>query len=205
MVDERIIVEKTYELYRKYGVKSVSVDEIAVALGISKKTLYQHIRSRDELLKLVIEHSLNKFSREVLKLVTPEENLIKKLALLYAFIVKSSRNVNPTFILDLKKVSYKQYLYVQEFRNKRLYDGVKSIYEQGVEEGIFRSNVDIRYVYYNQIYKVSEIAYKIFPDYDEASSGDTLYRLILNDIAGITTVKGHQVFDEIFDELLQLL
>lgn len=205
MVDERIIVEKTYELYRKYGVKSVSVDEIAVALGISKKTLYQHIRSRDELLKLVIEHSLNKFSREVLKLVTPEENLIKKLALLYAFIVKSSRNVNPTFILDLKKVSYKQYLYVQEFRNKRLYDGVKSIYEQGVEEGIFRSNVDIRYAYYNQIYKVSEIAYKIFPDYDEASSGDTLYRLILNDIAGITTVKGHQVFDEIFDELLQLL
>lgn len=205
MVDERIIVEKTYELYRKYGVKSVSVDEIAVALGISKKTLYQHIRSRDELLKLVVEHSLNKFSREVLKLVTPEENLIKKLALLYAFIVKSSRNVNPTFILDLKKVSYKQYLYVQEFRNKRLYDGVKSIYEQGVEEGIFRSNVDIRYAYYNQIYKVSEIAYKIFPDYDEASSGDTLYRLILNDIAGITTVKGHQVFDEIFDELLQLL
>ncbi len=204
MVDERTIVEKTYELYRKYGVKSVSVDEIAVALGISKKTLYQHIRSRDELLKLVVEHSLNKFSREVLKLVTPEENLIKKLALLYAFIVKSSRNVNPTFILDLKKVSYKQYLYVQEFRNKRLYDGVKSIYEQGVEEGIFRTNVDIRYVYYNQIYKVSEIAYKIFPDYDEASSGDTLYRLILNDIAGITTVKGHQVFDEIFDELLQL-
>ena len=205
MVDERTIVEKTYELYRKYGVKSVSVDEIAVALGISKKTLYQHIRSRDELLKLVIEHSLNKFSTELIKLVTPEENLIKKLALLYAFIVKSSRNVNPTFILDLKKVSYKQYLYVQEFRNKRLYDGVKSIYEQGVEEGIFRSNVDIRYVYYNQIYKVSEIAYKIFPDYDEASSGDTLYRLILNDIAGITTVKGHQVFDEIFDELLQLL
>ncbi len=204
MVDERTIVEKTYELYRKYGVKSVSVDEIAVALGISKKTLYQHIQSRDELLKLVVEHSLNKFSREVLKLVTPEENLIKKLALLYAFIVKSSRNVNPTFILDLKKVSYKQYLYVQEFRNKRLYDGVKSIYEQGVEEGIFRTNVDIRYVYYNQIYKVSEIAYKIFPDYDEASSGDTLYRLILNDIAGITTVKGHQVFDEIFDELLQL-
>ncbi|MHA7111199.1 TetR/AcrR family transcriptional regulator [Sunxiuqinia elliptica] len=205
MVDERTIVEKTYELYRKYGVKSVSVDEIAVALGISKKTLYQHIRSRDELLKLVVEHSLNKFSTELIKLVTPEENLIKKLALLYAFIVKSSRNVNPTFILDLKKVSYKQYLYVQEFRNKRLYDGVKSIYEQGVEEGIFRTNVDIRYVYYNQIYKVSEIAYKIFPDYDEASSGDTLYRLILNDIAGITTVKGHQVFDEIFDELLQLL
>lgn len=205
MVDERTIVEKTYELYRKYGVKSVSVDEIAVALGISKKTLYQHIRSRDELLKLVVEHSLNKFSTELIKLVTPEENLIKKLALLYAFIVKSSRNVNPTFILDLKKVSYKQYLYVQEFRNKRLYDGVKSIYEQGVEEGIFRTNVDIRYVYYNQIYKVSEIAYKIFPDYDEASSSDTLYRLILNDIAGITTVKGHQMFDVIFDELLQLL
>ena len=43
MIDVQTIYKKTFEFCSKYGIKSVSVDDIARMLGISKKTLYEHI------------------------------------------------------------------------------------------------------------------------------------------------------------------
>ncbi|MEA5126561.1 MAG: TetR/AcrR family transcriptional regulator [Proteiniphilum sp.] len=44
-LNERII-EKAGELFRKYGIKNVSMDEIASSMGISKRTLYENFKNK---------------------------------------------------------------------------------------------------------------------------------------------------------------
>jgi len=204
MIDNRLIVEKTYSLYTKYGIKSVSVDEIAAMLGISKKTLYLHIGSRDELLKKVIDYSLFHFITGLQEAISPEKDVIRKLAKCYLYILRFTKKVNPSFLPDLKKVNPSHFYTIENFQNSDLYKMITPIFEQGVAEGIFRPNIDIKYVYFNLMMKTSRMAHQSFPDYNKALLEKTIYRLILNDLIGISTLKGHQQIENQYNELLQL-
>lgn len=205
MVDDRKIVETSYLLYVKHGIKSVSVDEIAAMLGISKKTLYVHIRSRDELLQLVIDYSLTQFIAGLRKLLEPEEHVFRKLGHLYSYIIKLNRKINPSFLPDLKKVNIGHFRRIQDFRNDQLFGFVKSIMEQGVQEELFRPDLDLRLVYLNQISKIDGGVLKGSPEYNQALFSNSIYKLIINDLIGMTTLKGHQEFEKQYDELLHLI
>lgn len=205
MIDDKTIVEKTYKLYSKYGIKSISVDEIALVLGISKKTLYIHIKSRDELLRQVIEFSLTRFAAGLTQAIEKDKNVFMKLALFNVYLIRNTRKMNPAFLFDLKKVNHEQYRQVNDFRTQKLYEIFKSIIQLGIEQDLFRGDLDLKYVYFNQMHKVSENAYKVFPSYNEAVSKNTIFKLLLNDVVGLTTLKGHQEFEAISEDLLQLL
>jgi AcrR family transcriptional regulator len=57
-VKQRIMI-KAAELFMQYGIKSVSMDDIANSLGMSKKTLYQYYADKDELVEAVVESHIN--------------------------------------------------------------------------------------------------------------------------------------------------
>ncbi len=205
MIDDRTIVEKTYLLYTKYGIKSVSVDEIAAMLGISKKTLYLHIRSRDELLQLVIDYSLTQFMTGLHKLLKPEQHVFRKLGLFYSYIIKINRKVNPSFLPDLKKVNVMHFRTIQEFRNDKLFNIVRPIVEEGIGQELFRPDLDIKLAYLHQISKIDGGILKGSPEYNQALFSDSIYKLIINDLIGMTSLKGHQVIEGQYEEMLLLI
>ncbi|MGQ8335918.1 TetR/AcrR family transcriptional regulator [Sunxiuqinia sp. A32] len=205
MIDEKTIVQKTYKLYSKYGIKSVSIDEIVVKLGISKKTLYMHIKGKDELIEKVVEYSMSKFIQELNEFINLEKNAIRKLALFFAYMVKNARKINPSFFFDLKRMCHNQYKEIENFRDEKLFVTVKSIVDEGISNGFFRDEIDLEYVFQNMIFKVSDAAYRVFPAYRDAKSDNTIYKLLLNDILGITSLKGHREFDKRYDDLLAIL
>lgn len=201
MIDNQKIIEKTYQLYLKYGIKSVSVNEISAMLGISKKTLYLHIRSRNELLEQVVDHGKHKFLAGLRQAIDNEAEVLPQLVQFFRYVIKSIRKTNPSFLLDLKKVSPVQYQKVENLRSDHLYRLIRPIIERGVEQGLFRPNLDIRFVYLNLISKMSERVARVSPAYN----GDTMYRLILNDLIGISTLSGHQEIERQYSDLLQLV
>lgn len=205
MIDNQKIIEKTYQLYLKYGIKSVSVNEISDMLGISKKTLYLHIRSRNELLEQVVDYGRHKFLTGLRRAIDAEVEVLPQLAQFFRYVIKSVRKTNPSFLIDLKKVSPVQYQKVEDLRNNQLYRLIRPVIERGVEQGLFRPNLDLRLVYLNLISKMSERAARVSPAYSQAIWGDTMYRLILNDLIGISTVSGHQKIERQYSDLLQLV
>ena len=62
MTERQEIINKAAELYLKYGIKSITVDDLANELGISKKTIYQHISNKEELLEAVINELTSTYS-----------------------------------------------------------------------------------------------------------------------------------------------
>lgn len=203
-MDEKIVVKKSSALYSKYGIKSISVDDVAFMLGISKKTLYEIIENKNALIHKVVEANLDKFYEKVVQTTENDDDIFYCLCKTYLSIIKEVKKVNPSYFYDLKKYHNSQYKKIIDFRDNKLYQVVADCIQRGVESGIFRNDLDVKYVYFNQMYKVSILAFGSVFECPESFSVQVVYKLILNDIRGITTLKGHKIFDQIYDSLLEL-
>ncbi|MBN1987385.1 MAG: TetR/AcrR family transcriptional regulator [Prolixibacteraceae bacterium] len=204
MMNENKIVEKSSALYAKYGIKGVSVDDVAFVLGISKKTLYEYIENKNVLIQKVVDNNLATFFDKVTEKAEEESDIFKSLCLIYLNTIREVKKINPSYIHDLKKYHHKQYRKILEFRDHKLYKTIENFINQGIKTGIFRNDLDMQYVYVNQMSKVSILLFDSFFECKEQPSVQDIYKMILNDIRGITTLKGHEIFDRNYDDLLQL-
>lgn len=204
MISENEIVEKTSELYVKYGIKSVSVDDVAFMLGISKKTLYEHIENKNVLIQKVVDNNLNDFFEDIINRIETEKDIFKTLCIIVLSAIRSVKKTNPSYVHDLKKYHSNEYRKIIEFRDNKFFKTFEKCIKSGIEKGLIREDTNIRFAFFNQMSKLS-VFYKD-TDFEcaESVSAQKIYKLILNDIRGITTLKGHEIFDRNYEELLQL-
>ncbi len=205
-MDEQTILKRIFSLYSKYGIRSVGVDDVAVMLGISKKTLYEKFRSREELIQRAVDNNIRLFLEKVEDILRLEEDVLIKLCRLYAFFIKNARKINPAFVYDLKKYSHDQYKILVQLRDEKLYEMVGAVIRQGIAEGYFRDEVHDKYLYINQIDKVMVMVHDFRQEANYASLPPiVIFRLLLNDIRGICTLKGFQEMEKEYDNLLKLM
>lgn len=136
------IIIKVGELYRQYGIKSVTMDDVSRHLGISKKTLYSYVKDKRELVELTVEAQIqhHKMMEENLR----NENLgaLDELQVVYEFARKALRGMNPSYQYDLNK--YYPFLCekFKEFKKDHLLNKIKENIKKGKQEGIYRAEID---------------------------------------------------------------
>ena len=136
------IKEKADELFRRYGVKSVTMDEIASQLGVSKKTIYHSFKDKNELVDGVVEEMLeyNKFccntSRE------KASNAIQEVYLGMESLQEMLDNMNPSILFDIERGHPKTFKKFREFKNNFLFEIMKSNIERGIKEGLYREDIN---------------------------------------------------------------
>ena len=204
MINKSEIIEKTSELYVKYGIKSVSVDDVAFMLGISKKTLYEHIENKNVLIQKVVENNLNDFFENVIAKIENEKDIFRALCILVLATIKNVKKTNPSYLHDLKKYHNSEYRKIIDFRDNKLYKTFEKCIKKGIEKGLIRKDTNIRFAFINQMLKTSVIFMNSDFECAESVTAQKIYKMILNDIRGITTLKGHEVFDSNYEELLHL-
>src|SRR3954465_12012617 len=99
---ERILV-KSNELFNRYGIRSVSMDDIAAQLGMSKKTLYQYYADKDELVNAVFEGMLSLNKSQCLETASRGENAIDEVFLSFDMVREMLSTMNPSVLFDLQK------------------------------------------------------------------------------------------------------
>ena len=81
MNDELLnILQRVRSLYRKYGIRSVTMDDVSRELGISKKTLYQYVHDKDELVNKVVELELTSQQNHFIESCRENLNAIEEIA-----------------------------------------------------------------------------------------------------------------------------
>ena len=158
------IIEKATKLFLQLGFKSVTMDDLAVSLGVSKKTLYIHFENKHQLVKEVAYSIFEKVTRDIIKIKEGTSNPIEELhcvkmeAMKYLGSEKTSPNYQlqkyfPKIYEDLKT---KEYQYLGEM--------VKSSLQNGIDSGLFRTEIDVEFVsrlYLNGMRGIRDI--EIFP------------------------------------------
>src|SRR5947209_20504960 len=101
-VKERIL-EKAHELFHRYGIRSVSMDDIAAQLGMSKKTLYQYYADKDELVNAVFDQVLQQNRGQCMDCSKRGENAIHEIFLSFEMVEDLLRNMNRSVLFDMQK------------------------------------------------------------------------------------------------------
>jgi len=100
------ILDKISELFLSYGIRSMTMDNISSELGISKKTLYQHVKNKEDLIRQVIHYEYRKRSFEVKKIIKEEHNAIEQLFEIHKLIISFIKKYSSAIEYDLKKYNY---------------------------------------------------------------------------------------------------
>lgn len=140
-IQERIRL-KADELFRRYGIRSVTMDEIATQLGMSKKTIYQYYADKDQLVDAVAIDEINYSQECCLKDAAVSENAIEEIFRVMEFVEVMFRNMNPSMLHDLEKYHPGGYRKFLEHKNKFLFEMIKKNIERGIKEELYRPEID---------------------------------------------------------------
>ncbi len=141
---ERIILAAV-ELFTTNGIKSITMDEIAASLGISKRTLYEVFPDKETLLEECILKSQKDGDIFVKGVIETSSNVLEVLLRCYQWSIERFHATNKKFFEDIKKYP-KAYQLMKNNRNRSSEDTV-NFFKEGVKQGIFRDDVNFLEVY----------------------------------------------------------
>jgi AcrR family transcriptional regulator len=190
------ILEGARELFFSYGIRSVSMDDIARHLGMSKKTVYQHFKDKDEIVNSLLVASLESNEKQLKKLETDSKDAVQEIILIMKHIAEMFSRINPNLFYDMQKYYPEAWKTFQAFKQRSMIKMVETNLQQGISQGYFRNDINVRILAKMRIEQV-EIAMNpmIFP-HDKFNIAEVQLCMIDHFLHGITTLKGHKLLNK---------
>ena len=189
------IIAKSRELFFRYGVKSVTMDDIASELGISKKTIYQHFEDKDDIVHqmMEIEMANDKCEWEDLEKVT--KNVIEKGVKSMDFFREAFTEINQSAFFDIKKYHPKTWQLFQDHKQNFILASIIKDLKEGIEQGYFRPEIKVEILAKMRLEQI-EIAFDphLFPA-NKFSIVDVEVTMLDHFFRGIMTEKGLKVYE----------
>ncbi|MCH8233928.1 MAG: TetR/AcrR family transcriptional regulator [Bacteroidetes bacterium] len=194
-VKERIL-EESEMLFFRYGVRRVTMDDVAKALGMSKKTLYQYYSDKDELVAEATRAHLERERIEFDKIFRNSENSIKSLFLISQCMRKSLSEINPSVLFELKRFYPKSWEYWTEFKDQFIFKSIVENIKKGIEEEYFRSEVNAEILANLRVMEIQILFDReSFPS-EKFNFMEVQMQLFNHFVYGITTEKGRKLYKE---------
>lgn len=136
------ILGAAIELFRQYGFKAITMDDVARRAGISKKTLYQHFANKNEVVNETVTWYKCKISEQCCAIMQDAENAIEAMVRIMGMFDNINRQMNPLAMFEMERYFPEAY---KQFKDK-LVEGdvqnIKSNMELGIEQGLYRADID---------------------------------------------------------------
>jgi len=185
------------ELFLNYGFKSVTMDDIADKLGISKKTIYQHFENKTILVKATTMALFNQISHGIDHICALEKNPIEEFYDIKNLVMKHLKDEKSSPLFQLQKYYPKIFSSLKKKQFELMQDCVKTNLERGVAQELFRKTLHIDFI--SRIYFSSIIAIKdkdLFP-LEQFSINMLMEHYLEYHIRGICTPKGLDFLNQI--------
>lgn len=194
----RILDEAKQQFFR-YGIRNITMDDIAAALGISKRTVYEVFKNKNELVVTCLKELAVQQDKIYTEIIYNSGNVIETFALFIREGIKVMNSVNPVFVSDLKKFYPAIADTVFKDSDKKRYDMTYQLLERGIEEGIFRKDINIPIItrlFHEQINVITDE--QMFPR-DRFDHVEVFRNLVINFMRGISTQKGIDIIEKIIE------
>lgn len=199
---KKIIIEKAIELFSRYGIRSVSMDDISGELGFSKKTLYQFFRDKQELVSVTMQVSLSEITNHFCEFENDTRNAIEQFLCHRKLLLEKLARYNHSLAYDLKKYFPVIYNELKDYRKEQLYKAHLINLKQGMEEGLYRAdlNADMiaKMMTVHHIYTFDAI--NGFFTGEEVFKNDFLEQFITYHFNGICTIKGMEILSKLRED-----
>ncbi len=196
------IALKVKDLFKKYGIKSVTMDDVSHELGISKKTLYEYFSDKSTLVKKVIDCEIELREKHFEEFVNlPESNAIMDMLSIYRIYRQVLKEHNPSFEYDLKKYYPDIFGELQKIKRKRIKESVLANLKKGKAEGFYRNDLDEEIIAKLYVLRIESLMDTDLFTMEERFSPGFWHQLFLYHLYGILSKKGYEFLEEHLDEI----
>jgi len=136
------IIEQSTQLFMKYGIRSLTMDDVAKHLRISKKTLYQYVSDKDDLVNKCIDGACVMDSKAILEIVNRNLGAIDELLEINQFVNQRLNNIHPSIFFDLEKYHRGAMGRFEKHKQEFILNCVSRNIEKGIKEGAYRSDMN---------------------------------------------------------------
>ncbi len=197
-IRDRIIEEATSQFF-KYGIRNITMDEMAASVGISKRTLYETFKDKTELVSTCLAALEQKHDKINYQIISGSANVIEAMFVLMKQGIKMMNSVNPVFFFDLKKYYPEIWQSLHKEHKKKSCQMTYTMLRKGLNEGLYRKGINIEIIaklFHEQMNLVSDET--IFPS-DKFDHGEVFQNIMINFTRGIATKRGIEIIDEIIE------
>lgn len=184
------VIEQSLKLFMKYGVKSITMNDIAKECGISKRTLYENFSNKDELLSLCLK-TMNAFTRKERR--SMEENssdvldyFMKSVKLLG----ERASQINPNFYRELNKFYPEIAKEQKDYSENTVFPEMIHLIQRGIAEGVFRYDINTNLIAQLLFGQFEHVTNSDFSEKVNVPMSEILQTIIIQFVRSIATEKG---------------
>lgn len=198
---ESILIKST-DMFLTHGFKSITMDEIASEMGISKKTIYQHFANKNSLVEAVSLYLFDSISGGIDCIYELDKNPIEELFLIKDFILKNLKDESASPFYQLQKYYPKIHKTLMAKQFEKMDDCVVGNINKGIAQGLFRKNLNVSLIV--RFYYAGMTSLKDVEIFDPSKFGSKLLQTeyLEYHLRGICTVKGVQKLEELLNNNL---
>lgn len=195
------IIEGAAELFRRYGMKPVTMDMIASHLGISKRTIYELFADKDELIMGVLGSMARKQRNLVEMILGESENAITAIFRIIELNIEHFQTMNPMFHEDIKRF-HREVLAKKEVKCEMPdYKNNQQVIERGIREKHFRKDINPEIVNKTLYYMVLSVMNSDLYPFEAWPRKEVVKNTLVNFLKGIATAEGLELIQKLEKKL----
>lgn len=200
----RAILDKTIEMFQEFGIRSLNMDDISRSLGISKKTLYQYVKSKEDLIEKLFYYDEIKWDEKFSKIKVTELNAIEILLIVSLMVSEEMSKFDTKARFELKKYYEPIYNHFLARKQSYIFNQMSKNIQKGIEQGIYRSDLNVELVASIYVRNLVDLQNKDYCFVANITFSEVFEALFEGHIRGIATPEGIAYFEKRKTEIVQL-
>jgi len=192
---ERIITEAE-ALFFQYGIKRITMDDIARHLGISKKTIYLHFKDKDELVHVLITQMLSRETCVMDKSEMEAENAVKEIFFVVTHLKELLSKMNPMLFYDMQKYHPQTWKLFTNHRNEYMQGCLVKNMQRGIDEGLFRKEINMEILSIMRMEQVDMVFNQVAYAPGKFNLSEVMAEVTEHYLYGLCSLKGHALINQ---------
>jgi TetR/AcrR family transcriptional regulator, cholesterol catabolism regulator len=187
------IQKSAHDLVMQYGIRSVSMDDIANNLGMSKKTIYQYFKDKDELVEAVVEEVITSNQYACKEDIDKSENAVHEIFLVMEMMAEMFKTMNPSILHDMQKYHPVAFSKFKKHKNEFLYNVCTQNMLRGIEEELYRPEMAVDILCR---YRVETMFIPFNPEFQQSlkhSLAKIEEEILMHFLFGLVSQKGYKL------------
>ena len=187
------IRQKAHELFMQYGLRSVSMDDIATSLGISKKTIYLYYADKDELVEAVVDTEFTKNESICEYDRGHSKNAVHEIFMAMDMVVEMFSTMNPSLIFDMQKYYPGAFKKFHKYKNDYLFSVIRDNVIRGISEELYRPEINVDII---SRFRVESIMIPFNPEFHtkmKYNMAEIEEEFIIHFLFGMASLKGYKM------------
>lgn len=195
-ISDNRILNGAESLFVRYGIKNVTMDDLAHHLGISKKTIYKDFSDKNSIVVQLVESSLNEHFNQMEEIATVSNDAVEEIIRTMRYTTGIFSSVNPNVFYDMQRYHPEAWDAFSKFKNEHILKQIIRNLEKGRKESLYRSDFNIGII---ARLRLGEVDMSMNPGQyppDKYKLSEVNMQILEHYLYGICTLKGHKLISK---------